>query len=684
MKNLPTSRLLLIIVGLISSVIEMNGADVKVEERTLEQLEQRLSDIGSRLKEVAQLSLRSGSGSIGYRSKTNPSSDHNEWVEIQLKEARTIEEVVLVPALSRNAQSNFHADAFPQALRIWAGTDEDRRGQLVGTFRAEPGTLPRIAPLVIKVKPVDASWIQIEATQMSRRDFDGKFCLQLSEVMVFSMGQNVALHQPILTSSDARDNYGAWSKEFLTDGHTPFLMDAAQGEQSNAYLGKHIEPPVLMIDLEGSYPLSYVHFHIMETSDTVPTALAGDYGMPDHIIIEGATRSDFSDAVLLLDAKRRNLNERGPIMMWALPEAICRYVRIVCIPPAPENSGGVSASNSGAQGGGPSTSALINAQDLSWIGFAEVELVSMGKNVAINKPFTGQNIISGRDMKVLTDGRNFYGNVLTIHKWMSQLAERHDLEFERTLVSAELSLRYAKQKQTLKWLIWLAGTLTVVTFIIIYVERMLHRRELADVKQRFAADLHDEIGANLHTINLTSQLISKRSDQLPPEINQLTGRIQSVAERTNRAIRHVTNIQTSSEIYTYLPDELKRAAERILIGLNHEIEVHGEEHLRQLSPRRHNDLVLLYQECLINICRHACATRVGTCLIASHKNIQLIVEDDGNGLPNETQNEPPPSLQRRAKLLRAKIRVDRPDGGGTTVTVKLRRRSRLRRAFFRK
>ena len=681
MRLLPTTRLPVLITGLLASTMALDGADVEIEKQSQEQLEQRLSEIDSRLNEVAHMSLRSGSGSIGYRSKSYHSEDHQAWVEIQFNETRLINEVILVPALSRSAQSDFHADAFPQELRIWAGTDEDRRGQLVGTLRAEPGTLPRIAPLALTIKPTTASWIQIEATQMSRRVFDDQFCLQLSELMVFSGNENVALHRPVLASSDGREHSGAWGKEFLTDGHTPFLMDAAQGEQSNAYQGSHIESPALIIDLEGSYPLSHVNFHMMETSDTVPTALAGDYGMPDHIRIEGATRSDFSDAILLLDVERRDPNEIGPIMTWALSGAICQYVRIVGVSPASEDSSSDNSSTTDAQAEKADSSVSIDAPDQSWIGFAEIELFALRRNVAINKQFTRLNITSGRDIGALTDGRNFYGDVLTIREWMSQLAERHDLEFERKLVTDELAVRYTKQKQTLKRLIWLASLLTVGIFIIIYVERRIHRRQLDNVKQRFAADLHDEIGANLHTINLTSQLISKRSDQLPEEINQLTGRIQTVVKRTNRAIRHVTDIQATTALSAHLADELKRTAERILIGLGHEVEVMGEKNLGQLSPRRHSDLVLLYQECLINICRHSDATKVETSLTASKKYIELIVTDNGKGLSKESQDTPPPSLARRAKLLRAKIKVERPDGGGTKIIIKLRRRSRLRRAL---
>ncbi len=683
MEKIKTGLLQALFAGFLICTTGLDGASGVLKEHTQEQLERRLSEIDSRLNEVAHLSLRSGSGSIGYRSDTHNRPDGEEWVKIQLKEAHLIEEIILVPTLSRSAQSDFQADAFPRGINIWAGTDEDREGRLIDTFRAETGTLPRIAPLVLKVKPVTASWIKIEVTQMSRRNLDGKFCLQLSEVMVFSSNENVALHQTVSVSTDSRKNSGAWSKEYLTDGHTPFLMDAAHGEHSMAYLGTHMAPPSLIIDLERAYPLTQVHFHAMETSDTVPTALAGDYGMPDHIRIEGANHSDFSDAVLLLDVVRKNLNDSGPIMMWPLIETSCRFVRIsgiMTLPDLPSTSSSLTAEG---RGGNSSTSISTVPIYLSWIGFAEIELLSQGENVALHKPFTPLNITTnpGRDIRALSDGRNSYGPVLTIHDWMSQLAERHDLEFERGVVSTELALRYAKQKQTLRRLIWLAATLIVVIFIIVYVERKLHRRKLTNVKHRFAADLHDEIGANLHTIKLTTQLISKRSDQLPEEINQLTGRIQTVIERTNRAIRHVTNIQTSTEIYAYLPDELRRTAERILIGIENQFKVEGEQYLGQLSPRQHNDLLLFYQECLINICRHSSASKVGTFLSSSQKHIELIVTDNGVGLPEGSQNQPPPSLARRAKLLGAKIEIESSPEDGTTVVINIRRRGWLRRTL---
>ncbi|CAA6691737.1 MULTISPECIES: sensor histidine kinase [unclassified Lentimonas] len=676
--------LYLLIAGMLSAASGFAKAEDSHEAFSLSQLEQRLAAIDARLEDVAHLSLRSGSGSIGYRSLSVPSSDRHEWIDIQLGEPRVIDEVILAPTLSRNAHSDFHADAFPKELRIWAGTDDDRQGRLVGSFHADAGALPRIAPLAMKIEPITASWIQVEATQLTRRDFDGNFCLQLSEVMVFSGDENVALHRPISSSSNQKSNSDAWGKEYLTDGHTPFLMDAAIGRQSIAYQGSHTKAPALIIDLEHTYPLSQVNFHIMETSDTVPTNLAGDYGMPHQIKIEGSNRNDFSEAVLLLETEQRSLNESGPIWMWRFPEMSYRYLRISTPPDASEDTLSNSSLNPLAQLEKPSASISLDAPDSSNIGFAEIELLSKGANVAINKPFKALNIHTspGRDLAALTDGHNFYGAILSVREWMSQLAERHDLEFERTEVTSEITRRYTKQRQTLKWLIYLATVLTVSIFIIVYIERMRHRRQLAAVRQRFAADIHDEIGANLHTINLTSQLISKRSEQLPKEVNQLTQRIQTVIKRTSKAIRYVSDIQSSSELYVHLPDDLKRTAERILVGLAHEIQLDGEQFLVQINPRRHSDLVLFYQECLINICRHAGATKVTTFLSASPKQIQLTIIDNGKGLSQDTHHQPPPSLQRRAKLLRATIQVESPHEGGTAVIIKLRRRNRLMRASF--
>lgn len=676
MPYINTTHLFALFAGLLASTQMLRGVETQSGEAPLKQLEERLSEITSKLEQVAYLTLRSGSGSIGYRSIAHQKAHHQEWVEIQLGKACLVEEIILVPTISRTTKSNVHADAFPREFRIWAGTEDDRIGQLIGEYKLDESLPKRIAPLALEVSPTTASWVQIEATQLSQRDYDGLYCLQLAEVMIFCDNKNVALNRPILASSEASEPSRSWSTEALTDGHTPYLMDGAAGEQRTAFIGYHSETPVLKVDLGSPYQIFQINFHTIEISDTIPITLAGNFGTPHQITIEGANNSDFSDAVLLLEKKVYEPMDSGPILMHKFPETTCRYVRII------GNSPDLDALHSTNLQKIPHGANAAPAS-VYRIGFSEIEVLTRQQNVALNKHFESQNIRipEKQDILRLTDGHNYYGKILPVRNWMSQLAERHDLEFEQEQISAELSRRYLQQKDTLRRLIITCGLLGLGIIISILSIQMIHRRQFANLRQRFAADLHDEIGANLHTIKLVSELIAKRSTRLPDDVNRLVERIYSVVQRTSAAIRHVSDLQTTGQVHSHLPKELNRTAERILIELNYSIGINGEEFLSQLTPQRHCDLILLYQECLINICRHSYASQVRIFLNACPKQIQLVVSDNGRGLPEHLQNEVTPSLLRRAKLLKASIQVENRHEGGTQVTINLRRRSKLRRAL---
>jgi len=81
--------------------------------------------------------------------------------------------------------------------------------------------LPRIAPLVIPCHGLKAHRIRIEANLLAPRKFDGLHLLQLSEVLIFSGTENIALHQTVRSSSNVPFGSPAWGERFIVDGFVP-------------------------------------------------------------------------------------------------------------------------------------------------------------------------------------------------------------------------------------------------------------------------------------------------------------------------------------------------------------------------------------------------------------------------------------------------------------------------------
>ena len=256
---------------------------------------------------------------------------------------------------------------------------------------------------------------------------------------------------------------------------------------------------------------------------------------------------------------------------------------------------------------------------------------------------------------------------------MNELSRRHDLETERPLIAMELDRRYASQKTNLNQLAWLTALLSAGIVFIILFGRNIRMRHVAGIRERLAADLHDELGANLHTIGLLSDLAAGARES-SEESDTLYRRIRSETERSGIAVRHCSDMLSAKGLFTDLLSDMQRASNRIMAKLEHEISIDGEEHIKTLSPRTRADLFLFYKECLVNITRHSGATKYMTELKATAENIHLKICDNGRGLDSSDKGGVPPSLKRRAKLLGAKVTVENPPAGGTCIELNLRTR----------
>lgn len=612
----------------------------------LPQLEQRLSDIDSRLEQLAHYTPRGGFGNIGYRSAEFDGSNHSTSLRIDLDVATPVDQVVLVPTIIRDPATGFRPDGFPQTLRIL-----DEHGTVLAERTFTDEHLLRIAPHIFQLEGSTVSSLIIEATRLSRRAFDEKYAFQLAELLAFNGAENVALHRPVKASTFPRHTVTTWGSDYITDGSLPYLMNSARGTPSRAYLSPRKDatdgPLVLTIDLQKAYSLDQLNLHSVDQSDTVPQSAADGVGMPRHLLVEGANQPDFSDAQPLLETRCDSPFEADPIMMWPLSGVHYRYVRLTALEPY-----------------------LHPFEDGPFprIGFAEIEILSSDQNVVSGKRFRvpGEQVDNRRPAETLTDQRNIFGEILPMRQWLEELALRHELETERPLVSAELNKRYARQKKNLRRMIWLATFLTGVIGFTIIFDRMLRMRKLAQLKERFAADLHDELGANLHTIGLLSQLARKKIEASPEDASRMLQRIENTSKRSSIAVRHVTEMQSAAGLYTNLKNDMQRASERILVNTTHDLTIDGEAILARLKPRTQTDLFLFYKECLINISRHSDATKVSIRLQANKQQITLSVSDNGSG---QLGSDIPASLQRRAKLLSAQINVTSGSEGGSCVTL---------------
>ncbi|MDF7799629.1 histidine kinase [Pontiellaceae bacterium B1224] len=649
-------RLPSFLIAILTLAISLNGItwattnELDSGEYTTAQLKTRLAEIDAELAGLARFTPRSGTGTIGWISTRRGSRDRREWVEIALPENTTIDQIVLVPLLWNDAQKGIQADGFPEVFEVIIGTKDRSEIEVIARFESEDYLLPRTAPLVIPVPNKTASWIRIKATRLMSDARQGNYIFCLSEVMVFSGDRNIALNQPVHVSSEV----GGWgieavNKDTLTDGFTPFLMDASSGTDSNPHLAFFPENQTysFTLDLENTYPIDEIRIHSADMSEYIPQLGNSDFGVPYHLVIVGANRPDFSDAVPLLDYRRESIYDSGAILIRHVPETRCRHIRLS----VPD----------------PYQTPYMPPGKRRNFGLAELEIISNGRNVAQGiQPIFPRQKADLQQRNSITDGSNHYGEILPIREWMEQLARRHDLERERPLLITELERRYERQQINLRRMAWLTGMLAVGIVVTILIDWILRMRTVFNIRERIAANLHDELGANLHAIGLLGDMAQKKVDARDTLISILD-RIRQLTERSGKAARHCANLLEAKDLCADLIEEMKRSSERLLADAEHDITFEGEEFIHQLPPRKRIDLFLFYKECLTNIVRHSHASRITTHLIGSPKQIHLIITDNGQGVLDI-----PHSLKRRAHLLHARLGIQNPPEGGSCITLKLK------------
>lgn len=613
------------------------------------------------LSELAVMSLDSGVAPIGYRSRPLESADTPYWVQIDFQYATEIEQIILVPTIWRNSDGAFLSDAFPKSFRIVANNSKNDE-IVLAEFADTSDLLPRIAPLIIPLeKSVSVNSVRLEITEVSRRAINGDYIFQLAEIMLMNGERNVALHQKLTTSGASYPDKG-WGTKFLVDGVLPYLMNAADGESSRPYVSEaNFEgTPEITFDLGERRTLNGIRLYAVDQADTLPQTYAGNYGFPHHFKLEVANNPDFSDSQEMLDVFIDTDNDVGPIMQWYAPRFEGRYARLTVL---------------------SSYKQRVNAELMSRTGFSEIELLMMGQvipNVVAQANFRHSDP-SLTDLQ-LTDGLNFYGEILPIRQWLEELARRHDLNNTLVDVNSKLKGKYAAQRDRLQML---TGVTLVLLFLLIsfyLIQRLERVKHESLIRERIASNLHDELGANLHAIGHWGELALECRNE-PDDLAHILERIHSITHRTGNAARDCSHMLKNQDLCDDLPLEIRRMADRVLADLNYELMVEGESYVDQLSRRVRVDLLLFIKEGAINIIRHSHAKNVLIKLSAEPSlcgiNVTLEIKDDGIGVEMISH-----SLKSRAKLLKGDLtNLAAEHSGCTHLQLKLSRlHLRLRKA----
>ena len=193
--------------------------------------------------------------------------------------------------------------------------------------------------------------------------------------------------------------------------------------------------------------------------------------------------------------------------------------------------------------------------------------------------------------------------------------------------------------------------------------------KLQDVRNRIAADLHDEVGSNLNSIAIFVELLRRKA---PPELLPILEKITSNSVESVQLMQDtIWAIQSKNDDFQKFTDRMRGFATEVLAAKGISLDFNNQivSHKNSLSMEARKNAYLIYKEAINNIVKHSKATKAEVKIWEENNQILIEVSDNGIGFdPNQaTEGNGLHNFEQRAEENEMRLNIDSMQGKGTKV-----------------
>lgn len=250
-----------------------------------------------------------------------------------------------------------------------------------------------------------------------------------------------------------------------------------------------------------------------------------------------------------------------------------------------------------------------------------------------------------------------------------------DKEIELLNKNEELHRQKLRQQQ----LIALGGALIALlalgaVWLLMNRSKLKQSMKELELRNRIAADLHDEVGSSLSSIRMLSQMVAEKGDTDNSQKELLRKMSSNAQETVDKMSDIVWMIKPGENEGESLGQRMERFLYEMGSAANLETSFHmeGMESVK-LSMQQRKDIYLIFKEAVNNAVKYSGATRVDVSVARSDKQLNLTVTDNGSGFDKEKirRGNGLDNMKTRAGGLKAILTIDTADGKGTVIQLQM-------------
>lgn len=620
--------------------------------KALEALEEEADALRRQLEELPVLEDSLQIDAYGYHSSYLPKADRlpdePRWtITFEIPHSGGVQEIYLVPAADRR-EPNMPGYGFPKRFQI-KGVGLEGEERVLVDYREEdfpdPGRLP--VRLLIETRRYRSISLEVYRGQVE----DNKEFFALDEV---ALRASFYLHSiRNVSTSGSFEAPPFWSSAYLLDQKTSMglpVQPHPEGRQYDQDFVKRFdgvvsEPIVIELDLGENRRNGELVLYPAQPPEGV---FVPGYGFPGKLKVD-----IFRDVPR--SGERKHLFDGAPQVLQNPGNNIIRFIL----------------------GGREGRWLRLTFDDfpvyqgLSTFGFGEIELTeareSMSKGAVVSSPSLPES--DHEVLQRLTDGLSGGRRVIPLLPWLDGLSARRDLQGELDRIEQTMDRMTGRWNRgvelSLSIAIW-GGTAALL--LVVGAGAFLQRRRFADLRGRIAKDLHDEVGSNLGSVRLVAERLQQ--DASGPEAQRDLSDLVLMAREASASLMDVVWMtdKRSLKMSELIPN-LKKRAERVLSGVELEvnIDVESPDLVVPLAVRR--QLMLFFKEAVHNCARHSGAKRVRLDIVLSGSSFRMELSDDGCGFDPSALRDGwgIDSMRERVEELDGTFILNTEIGKGTTV-----------------
>lgn len=586
--------------------------------------------------------------STGYRSVTEAVDVAEKWVQVDLGKVLLLDDIVVMPAVVPSKAGEPVVVGFPLRFRVEVSEDLDF-GRREVVFDRTEADFPVPGPVPVMIRGVGRRGRYVRVTAVKLGGEPDNHFLALGELVVCSGGRNVADGALV----QARDMLASprWSLRGLADGISvmgrPTEIRRFPTNGYHGAMGEAGGEQWVQVDLGEEKVIESVVLIPARPGDMADTI---GYGFPVRFRVEASVDEGFGEVVAVGGSGGVDYENPGDRRVVLGAGGVRgRYVRVTAEKLWGEPGGGVFA-------------------------LAEMEVNAGGRNAALGSVVTASGQLEGKAERwapaFLVDGVAPPEGMGTYADWLAAMARKYEIVKETGL----LERRPWELREEADWRLgWLgsgmAGMLVVAGVAGWWSGLVRERRRTQQLRAGIARDLHDEIGSNLSSIGLLSELAigaAPDAGAMQMELEE----IRRVALQTADSMHDIVwLIGPGRKTMGDLSARMRETAGLMLAGMEWTLEAPDGGGEDRLSLGAQRDMYLFFKEALHNIRRHAGATSVRIQLVRRGRTMELTVEDNGRGFDPELRSAGYglANMRQRAEACRGSLVIGAGNGSGARL-----------------